>query len=74
MDWYDNYMKKRILYVDGYSKMARVFMSGIYQDLIQHTISRIDFSRGESYSYSAPLSYYNFNCLISRTKMLGTKK
>lgn len=74
MDWYDNYMKKRILYVDGSIQDGACIYEGIYQDLIQQTISRIDFSRGESYSYSAPLAYYNFSCLISRTKMLGTKK
>ena len=74
MDWYDNYMKKRILYIDGSIHDGACIYEGIYQDLIQQTISRIDFARGESYSYSAPLAYYNFSCLISRTKMLGVKK
>ena len=74
MDWYDNHMKKRILYVDGSVADGACVYEGIYKDLIAQTISRIDFNRPESYSYSAPLSYYGMSCLIQRTKILGVKR
>lgn len=74
MDWYDNHMKKRILYIDGSIADGACIYEGIYKDLIAQTISRIDFTRPESYSYSTPLSYYGVSCLIQRTKMLSVKR
>lgn len=74
MDWYDIPMKKRILYIDGSIGDGPCIFEGIYQDLIYQTITRIDFSRPEVYSYNSALSYYNFNCILQRTKTLGTKR
>lgn len=74
MDWYDLYMKRRILYVDSSIPDSSCIYDGIYKDVISQTIARIDFSRGENYSFNAPLSYYTFGCLFQRSKSLGVKR
>ena len=74
MDWYDLPTKKRIFYIDGSIEDSPCIFEGIYKDLIYQTISRIDISRGELYSYPTTLSYYDASCLLAQTKKLGVKR
>lgn len=74
MDWYDLPTKKRIFYIDGSIEDSPCIFEGIYKDLIYQTISRMDISRGELYSYPTTLSYYDASCLLAQTKKLGVKR
>lgn len=74
MDWYDVHMRKRILYIDGSVDDGPCLGEGVYQDLIYQTISRIDFMRPESYSYSSLITRHSLGCMFQNTKILGVKR
>ncbi|WP_163566009.1 hypothetical protein [Helicobacter suis] len=58
LDWWDNVLNKRVLYVDGSVTGNTCGYNRLYEDLIQDTIWRIDFTRSEHYRYYQKLPLY----------------
>lgn len=58
LDWWDNVLHKRVLYIDGSVVGNTCGYNALYQNLIESTIRRIDFTRSEHYRYYNPLPLY----------------
>ncbi|WP_411696412.1 hypothetical protein [Helicobacter bizzozeronii] len=58
LDWWDNVLQKRVLYIDGSVIGNTCGYNALYQDLIANTIRRIDFTRSEHYRYFEQLPVY----------------
>ncbi|WP_104578397.1 hypothetical protein [Helicobacter felis] len=58
LDWWDNVLNKRVLYVDGSVSGNTCGYNRLYEDLIESTIKRIDFTRSEHYRYYGRLPLY----------------
>ncbi len=51
LDWWDNILNKRVLYIDGSVSGNTCGYDRLYEELISNTIGRIDFTRSEHYRY-----------------------